>query len=433
MKKRFTLWLLVICSAVTAQSKLTENTLRLDDPANMPTASIDDLAWLTGRWLGEGFGGILEENWNPPLGGTMVATFRLVSESKPGFYEICLIVPEGNSLVYKVKHFNPDFTGWEEKSEYERFLLVKLEPNAAYFDGFTMKLDGNTCHLFLAMKQKDGSYQEASLTYHRSTTTATPESQEALSEFQFQGKKIPLMLLGTYHMGNPGADQFNLEADDVLAPKRQTEIEEVVKKLAAFKPTKICVEAPFGDSATISRYREYLAGKRELRRSEEEQIGFRLAKMLGHETIYPIDVRMNLDQPGLEQVIASNPAVHGARMGSLEKLGADAIAKMDQWLKEGTIGDMLYEMNRPEFLDLNYELYLRIFLPTVEGDNYAGADLVAAWNQRNLRIMSNLHQIGCTPEDRVLVVYGQGHVPLFERIAKDSPHFEVVDVLQYLK
>jgi hypothetical protein len=47
--------------------------------------------------------------------------------------------------------------------------------------------------------------------------------------------------------------------------------------------------------------------------------------------------------------------------------------------------------------------------------------------------MSNLHQIGCTPEDRVLVVYGQGHVPLFQRIAEDSPWFKVVDVLPYLK
>lgn len=433
MKNFVTLLFSTFSLLATAQSKLTEHTLKLDDPANMPEASIDDLAWLSGRWVGEGFGGTLEETWNPPLGGTMVATFRLVSEGKPNFYEICLIAPEGKSLVYKVKHFNPDFTGWEEKDKYVTFPLVKLEANTIYFNGLTLALNGDTCTHYLAMKQKDGTYREAKLTYYRDHVNPDPKVRETLAKFQYTGEKIPLLMLGSYHMSNPGADQFNLEADDVLAPKRQAEIEEVVKSLAAFKPTKVAVEAPFGDSVTIARYKNYLAGKHELRRSEEEQIGFRLAKMLGHETIYPIDVRMDISQPGIQEVIASDPAKHGARMGSMEKLGQSAIAQMADWLKNGSIADMLYEMNRPEFLDITYQLYLRIFLPTVAGENYAGADLVATWYHRNLRIMSNLHQIDCSPEDRVFIVYGQGHIPLFERIAEDSPYFEVVDVLPYLR
>ena len=427
------LFFLCSSSALFTQSQLTEHTLKLDNPANMPAVGIEDLAWLAGRWLGEGFDGTLEENWNPPMGGTMVATFRLVEEGKAHFYEICLIQPEGQSLVYKVKHFNPDLTGWEEKDEYVTFPLVKLEPNTAYFNGLTIQRDGNTITQYLAMKQKDGSHKEATLVFRRASATATPASQEVLSEFRWAGKKIPLMLLGSYHMSNPGADQFNLDSDDVLAPKRQAEIEAVVKRLAAFKPTRIAVEAPFGDSATVARYQEYLAGKYELRRSEEEQIGFRLAKMLGHETIYPIDVQGRFDQAALEEVVAANPAGHGPRLAGLDQIGKAAIAQMGQWLREGTIADMLYEMNRPEFLDLNYQLYVRFFLPTVEGGNYAGADLVADWHQRNLRIMSNLHQIGLTPEDRVLIIYGQGHVPLFQQIAEDSPYFEVVSVLPYLR
>lgn len=433
MHRLLTLCLLAGGLTCVAQSQLTEHTLRLDDPANAPAASIDELAWLSGRWLGEGFGGYLEENWNPPLGGTMVATFRQVAEGKPGFYEICLLAPEGKSLVYKVKHFHPDFTGWEEKKDYVSFPLVKLAPNAAYFHGLTMILDGNTCTHYLAMKQKDGSYKEAALTYRRAGATATPASQELFTDWQWQGKKVPLMLLGSYHMGNPGQDMFNLEADDVLSPKRQAEIEAVVQKLATFKPTRIAVEAPFGDSATQARYRQYLTGQYELGRGEEEQIGFRLAKLLGHQQIYPIDSKGKFDADALQTVVAANPAKHGPRMAEIQQLGGKAMQQMGQWLREGTIGDMLYEMNRPEFLDLNYDLYLRIFLPTVEGDNYAGADLVGDWHHRNLRIMSNLHQLGLTPEDRVLVIFGQGHVPLFERIAEDSPYFEVVSVLPYLR
>ena len=51
-----------------------------------------------------------------------------------------------------------------------------------------------------------------------------------------------IMILGTYHMDNPRLDAKNLEADDVLLPKRQREIAELNEKLARFNPTKIAVE-----------------------------------------------------------------------------------------------------------------------------------------------------------------------------------------------
>lgn len=167
MKKIFTLLFLGSGLIALAQTQLTEHTLRLDDPANMPTANIEDLSWLSGHWLGKGLGGTLEENWSPPLGGAMVATFRLIQGDQPNFYEICLIAPEDNSLVYKVKHFNPDLTGWEEKNDYVTFPLVKLEPQKAYFNGLTLELKGDICTHYLAMKKKDGTYREAVLVYER--------------------------------------------------------------------------------------------------------------------------------------------------------------------------------------------------------------------------------------------------------------------------
>lgn len=34
-------------------------------------------------------------------------------------------------------------------------------------------------------------------------------------------KKARVLVLGVFHMANPGKDVFNLQVDDVLAPKRQ--------------------------------------------------------------------------------------------------------------------------------------------------------------------------------------------------------------------
>lgn len=43
------------------------------------------------------------------------------------------------------------------------------------------------------------------------------------------------------------------------------------------------------DDRTAKRHVEYLAGKHELTSNETEQIGFRLAKELGHKTVYAVD------------------------------------------------------------------------------------------------------------------------------------------------
>ncbi|PWT83247.1 MAG: hypothetical protein C5B44_00860, partial [Acidobacteria bacterium] len=97
-----------------------------------------------------------------------------------------------------------------------------------------------------------------------------------------------VLVLGTYHMANPGHDIFNMQADDVLKPKRQAEIAQLIEVLKTFQPTKIAIESnPLGDRP--KQYADYLAGKRELARNEIDQIGFRLAKELGHKTVYPVD------------------------------------------------------------------------------------------------------------------------------------------------
>ena len=41
--------------------------------------------------------------------------FKLFSGDEPAMYEILLLTVEDGTLSLKVKHFNPDFTAWEEK------------------------------------------------------------------------------------------------------------------------------------------------------------------------------------------------------------------------------------------------------------------------------------------------------------------------------
>ena len=76
--------------------------------------------------------------------------------------------------------------------------------------------------------------------------------------------------------------------------------------------------------------------------------------------------------------------------------------------------------------------YLQYLLPVVNAAATPGADLLAAWYERNIRIFANLHRMGLAPEDRVFVIYGAGHVPILRQLVADSPYFCVEDPLEYL-
>lgn len=261
--------------------------------------------------------------------------------------------------------------------------------------------------------------------------TAQTKSKLPFALCQEKDSRIQVMLLGSYHMSNPEMDEFNLKADDVLAEKRQKELRQLANKLATFKPTKIAVESPFKNKSAKKKYSAYLDEKYKLGKSEREQIGFRLAKKLNHKTVYPIDFVMQLNNVALGKLIKSEPK-YQKNLAELNKFGNAAIAQMAKWLSEGTISDMLYQMNRQEFLKQAHLPYVWILAPIVKDDNYAGADMVASWYKRNLRIFANLNRIA-EKEDRILVVYGQGHIPILQDLVEDSPDFCRVSPLPYLK
>jgi hypothetical protein len=81
-----------------------------------------------------------------------------------------------------------------------------------------------------------------------------------------------ILVLGTYHMSNPGRDIYNMKADDVLSPKRQQEIAQLIEVLKRFHPTKIAIEADTGSQRVEQQYSDYLAGKYTLSRDESSRI-----------------------------------------------------------------------------------------------------------------------------------------------------------------
>ena len=145
------------------------NVLTLPDGAPRPAATIADIAWLAGAWTGEGFGGRIDEVWSAPAGGSMVGHFRLVGkDGKPSLYELMTVLEVEGSLEIRLKHANPDMTGWEEKDKFVTFKLVKLDATGAYFSGMTLKRSGDdTVEVYLAVRRGSAPATEQKLVYRR--------------------------------------------------------------------------------------------------------------------------------------------------------------------------------------------------------------------------------------------------------------------------
>ncbi len=178
---RLALFALVVILApmgLQAQVKHTENTLKFQEDLERPKATVQDLAWLQGHWRGVGLGGEVEEMWSAPSQDAMLGSFRLLKDGKTVFSELITIVDDSGSLVLKVKHFTPEFVGWEEKDKSVDFRLVKLEPRKAYFGGLTIELvSPNKLKIFLAMRSRSGELNEMAFDFDRVLWTG-PDSGE---------------------------------------------------------------------------------------------------------------------------------------------------------------------------------------------------------------------------------------------------------------
>ena len=145
-----------------------QETRRAAPGASPPAARVADLAWLAGSWEGEGITGPAREVYSAPIGGQMTGHFIQTRGDGIWFFEIMSIAEVAGSLEYRLKHFNADLTGWEERGDVRRFPLVAVERDAWYFDGLTIRRDGPDGMIgAVRIDNQDGTSREAVFRYRR--------------------------------------------------------------------------------------------------------------------------------------------------------------------------------------------------------------------------------------------------------------------------
>jgi Family of unknown function (DUF5694) len=231
---------------------------------------------------------------------------------------------------------------------------------------------------------------------------------------------VRVLVIGTFHMANPGKDLYDSTVDDVLSPKRQAEIEAVTSHLLPFKPTKVMAE--WSAASVAERYKAYLAGGLPPSRNEVVQLGFRLAAA-AHAEMHGIDV--DGDFPFEE--VQSFAKTHGQSelLGSLLEAVQRETAALTALLTTQSIGAALRYLNDSARIAADHSFYRQV-LRIGAGDAQPGVELVTDWYKRNFRICANLIQLS-KPGDRIVVFYGAGHAFLLRECVQQTPGFQLVE------
>lgn len=259
---------------------------------------------------------------------------------------------------------------------------------------------------------------------------------------KFVGKhKTKAMVLGVFHFDSPNLDSYKPKFPfNILGDKRQSELDTLLEKIAEYKPTKILLEWPRinMDSITNEHYHNYLNGSFDITKKSNEvyQIGFKLAKRLGHNRVYCSDasaewfgVELDWDNYDEEAYLKSKGQFEKSTRYDYESFYefGDSIKSVQ------TLTEHLIFRNRPENRLKDHQAYLTENVLEGAGDNYLGADGVARWYRRNLRIFSNAYDLtDFNKEERLLLIYGSGHVWQLRQFFMDSPDFDYVEPNDYL-
>lgn len=261
----------------------------------------------------------------------------------------------------------------------------------------------------------------------------------ALAQTPGQGPDQPpieVMVLGTYHMGNPGQDLHNARVDPVTTPAKQAELEAVAEALARFRPTAIAVERVARDQSDMldHRYPAFTPADLLTNPDERVQIGYRLAHRLGLERVYAIDEQDREGQPSYFpfEDVQSWAEANGrsAVLGAMHEQVATMIGEMETRQQADTVGGVLRWMNRPESATSDQTFYTAM-LAFGAADIQPGAILNGRWYTRNALIFARLMQ-AARPGDRIVIIYGSGHSYWLRQFVQTTPGFRLVEANDYL-
>ncbi|WP_422104351.1 DUF5694 domain-containing protein [Winogradskyella sp.] len=244
--------------------------------------------------------------------------------------------------------------------------------------------------------------------------------------------KSKVMVVGSYH--------FRQEKGyDELSAENQKQIKKLVDRLAEFEPTKVVIEKqPQYDSIFQDLYQKYILDHQVIDTLENEtfQLGFRLAKLMGHKKVYLFDNQTEFIG-SLEGFTWEKFGEETARDSLFVNRHLDIIMESFNENQEKLSGLSLYdnimERNSPEAQKWNAQRMHAYEVRTGIQESWMGPDWLGRWYQRNIRMMANIMSFDNQGKDRILIIAGDNHKWVLDTLLGFNPDFEVVSSYELLK
>jgi hypothetical protein len=149
------------------------------------------------------------------------------------------------------------------------------------------------------------------------------------------------------------------------------------------------------------------------------QIGFRLAKKLGHTAVYGFDEGGGEPDYFPFEKVKAFAAAHGQQpvLDSIFKTIGARMEEFQRDQKTATISTLLAKMNG--------------MLAVGDGDSQPGAELAAYWFMRNTKMFAKVLRFA-KPGDRVLLIVGAGHRFWLTHLAANTPGVVHVEIQPFL-
>ncbi|EAZ79874.1 DUF5694 domain-containing protein [Algoriphagus machipongonensis] len=240
-----------------------------------------------------------------------------------------------------------------------------------------------------------------------------------------------VLTLGVFHFdrSRDGSDVVAKNHIDITTDENRSELDEIIKKLEEFNPSKIAVEwRPEYQDRLDSLFREYLEGNYSLEKNEAFQIGFKLAKSLGHDKVYCVD-----NNPPMPESIneIDDWEAYADSLGHLElwqsydQENLRYNTFMDTIQRNLNVKDYLLLINSKKNSVRNKQIWTTGLVNVGYLDKYVGADLLGRWYRRNARIYANSKNLVDTDEN-LLIIYGGAHKWILDELFESSPDFQVI-------
>jgi hypothetical protein len=211
--------------------------------------------------------------------------------------------------------------------------------------------------------------------------------------------KKEIILVGTYH--------FIQDQEIIL--KKNLELKELVDYLAKYKPTKVALEWERSREDELNN--DFHNPDENDPVNEIHQVGFRLARKLGHAKVYAANWTGEISSDDMSELNAAIQNLYPELQNTMEEM----FGKVPAVNLNTPILDS-YKMLNNNQLTMELE---EIYLSFIGVKNYKGRDIgidfLTKWMERELMIFRNVMDVSDS-EERILLIIGSDHLWMLRKL-----------------